>query len=115
MNAHNPWSFRPGRALYQGGRRRAHCKIVVDGKDVTNAFDPHLISVQVVDKEGAETDTCSIELDDRDARLHIPPDDAPVSVSLGWHRENFPVIFEGRVADVESGFGRSNGGRRLWI
>ena len=32
---------------YQGFRTRARCKIVVDGEDVTKAFDPHLISVQV--------------------------------------------------------------------
>jgi len=99
----------------QSHRVRAFCKIIVDGRDVTAAFDPYLISVTVIDKEGGEVDTCSLELDDRNAQLAIPPDGAPVSVRLGWRSEGTRAVFDGVVSSVESGFSRKGGGRRLWI
>ena len=69
----------------------------------------------VVDKEGESGDTCHIELDDCDAKLPIPPDDAVVTVRIGWHNEGQYEIFSGKAKDIESGFGRKHGGRRLWI
>jgi hypothetical protein len=39
---------------YQGFRTRALCKIVGDGEDVTSAFDPHLISLQLTTTAGGE-------------------------------------------------------------
>jgi phage protein D len=102
-------------ATYQGTRRRAFVSIDVDGKDVTDGFDPHLISVQVIETQGEEGDKCSIELDDRDGRLAIPPDQALVKVAMGWGGESLKVVFRGKVQSVESGFARRGGGRRLWI
>jgi hypothetical protein len=36
-------------ALPQHNRLRAYCKIIVNGRDVTDFFDPYLISVEVID------------------------------------------------------------------
>jgi phage protein D len=102
-------------ALPQHNRLRAYCKIIVNGRDVTDFFDPYLISVEVIDTIKELFDRCDIELDDRDARLEIPPDRAPVQVYLGWNNEPMKLVFTGFVHQVESGFGRKQGGRRLWI
>lgn len=99
----------------EASRRKAICTIIVAGVDVTSRLEPHLLSVTVCDKIGGSIDTCAIELDDRDARLEIPPDNQLVEVWIGWHNEGKYQIFEGFVKDVESGFSRKQGGRRLWI
>lgn len=104
-------------ATRQSQRRRALCTIVVDGIDVTRAMDPHLLSVSTVARLGDknEADTASIELDDRDGRLAIPPPEVPIEVSLGWMNESMGLVWSGFVWDVESGFSRRGGARRLWI
>src|SRR5262245_20807435 len=113
----------------QGSRRKAVYQVLIGGSegtaeagytdvapwdDVTAKLDPHLISITVTDKEDS-IDKAAIELDDRDAKLNIPPDAAPIQIWLGWHTEGVHLIFEGTVDSVESGFGRRQGGRRLWI
>jgi len=86
-----------------------------DMYDISRAIDPHLISIQVVDHDESEEDTCSIELDDREGRLIIPPKGAPIEILLGWFGEGLGIVFKGYVDDVESGCARRGGGRRLWI
>lgn len=122
----------------QSLRRNAHCEVYVDGKNVTDVLDPYLISVEVNDKL-VGMDECHIELDDRDGKLAIPPDDATVQVRLGWSGQgprvppvptNIPAggpaelpyeasgmlaVFNGWVHSVECGFARRGGGRRMWI
>jgi phage protein D len=118
-------------------RRRAFCQIVIDNVDVTHEYEPHLISVVVIDAQ-SQTDTCSIELDDRDGKLPIPEDNKPILVRLGWAGSGpspnvvmarggggagelawegggLKRVFWGGVSSVESGFARRGGGRRLWI
>ena len=68
----------------QSQRFRAFVKVIVDGRDVTDRLDPYLVSVLV--KDGG-TWEAHIELDDRDARLDIPPFNAPLVVELGWTSE----------------------------
>jgi phage protein D len=102
----------------QAGRRKANCKIEIDTgagmKDVTAALDPHLLSVVVIDK-ASSFPTCHIELDDRDGRLIIPPLEGYINIGFGWSSEQFVTVFTGMTQEVESGFGRKQGGRRLWI
>jgi phage protein D len=95
-------------------RRRAHCRVRVGGQDITAKLFPFLISVTVIDKEH-EMDECSIEIDDRDALLDIPKPKEKVSVWIGWEGEGATQIFDGIVSDVESGFARKGGGRRVWV
>jgi hypothetical protein len=93
---------------------RAFLKINVAGQDVTNRFRPFLISVVVTDKED-EFDTCLIELDDTHGQLRVPADGEPISVAMGWQKGGLIRTFNGVVSDVESGFARKGGGRRMWI
>lgn len=140
---------------HQGPRRRAVVEIWVNGAPITTRLHPYLISVQVVDNLDSY-DKCSIELDDRNAELQLPPDKVPIQVAMGWAGEGpdlpdrgrtsidsvtgktigqgalkktevekrleqpwggpgMVVIFTGTVMEVESGFGRRGGGRRVWI
>lgn len=64
-------------------QRRAFVQILIMNKDVTDSLDPHLISVNVVLKRMGQS-TAAIELDDRDASLPIPPDQASVKIQMGW-------------------------------
>jgi phage protein D len=113
---------------------------MVGGQNVTARLNPYLISVQVVDSFEGSMDKCSMELDDRNAQLVIPPDGEAIMVALGWANEgpNLPgklvdlpsgrelkeyewggpgmqMVFSGTVTSAESGFSRRGGGRRLWI
>jgi hypothetical protein len=97
----------------QTARMRAFCKIDVNGVDVTDKLKPHLISVHV--SAGQPASAAEIELDDRDGILPLPPLMAPVLVGLGWQSEAMVTVFNGIIMDVEHGFGRKQGGRRLWV
>lgn len=129
---------------HQGPRRHAAVQIIVHGmQDVTSRLHPYLISVQVIDKHG-EADECHIELDDRNAELIIPPNGVVLQVAMGWDGDGpnlfdsgktreairtpeeikqearfggpgLRLVFDGWVEEVESGFGRRGGGRRMWI
>jgi hypothetical protein len=96
----------------QTRRYRAFVQITVDGVPVTDRLDPFLISVHVFD--GAPF-TAEIELDDRDGRLPIPPLAAPLHIEMGWAAENMSKVFTGYIKEVEHGFGRQAGGRRMWV
>jgi phage protein D len=106
----NPYFSLDG--IDQTKRFRAYCKVIVDGKDVTDRLDPYLVSVLVKDTSTWEA---HVELDDRDARLDIPPFMAPLQIYLGWTSENSYQVFNGWIADIEHGFGRKLGGRRMFI
>ena len=99
-------------AYTQTNRMRAYCQVTVGGIDITDRIEPHLISVRIVDGNNWE---CEIELDDRDALVPIPPIGGPCTVALGWMREQMYKTFEGVILDVEHGFGRKQGGRRMYI
>jgi len=96
----------------QTHRHKAYCKVYVNGVDVTANIEPFLISVRIVDDP---TLSCELELDDRDAKLPIPPLLSPVEVLLGWQSESMIKVFTGVILDIEHGFGRKQGGRRMWI
>lgn len=94
-------------------RRKAYCKVIVSGVDITDQLDPHLISVRVSD--GETPYNCELELDDRDGRLPIPPQISPIDVELGWDNEDATKVFHGQIMDVEHAFGRKQGGRRMFV
>ena len=58
-------------------------------------------------------------MDDRDASLAIPASEqgnfGQLVVRLGWHTEGLYDQFAGTLTSVEFGFGRKQGGRRLWL
>ena len=94
----------------------AVCKITIGGMDVTSKVRPYLISLEVDDKfDETAGSTCSIELDDSYGQLPVPADSAPISIEMGWSGGVIAPVFEGLVAEVESGCARKGGGRRLWV
>jgi uncharacterized protein len=111
---YDPWAGQNIDAI-QSARLRAEVQIMVGGVDVTNKLDPHLIMVRTLTGTQTEEYQCEIELDDRDGKLAIPPVDAPLMIKMGWRGEGSAVVWDGKVHDIESGFGRKQGGRRLWI
>jgi hypothetical protein len=98
----------------QSNRLRASWVVIVDGLDVTDRLDPHLIQCRVIDKiPGGEAE---IELDDRDATLPIPPLGAPIIIKVGWSQESAVSVFDGVIWDLEHGGQRGRGGgRRMYV
>jgi hypothetical protein len=96
----------------QTNRLQAFCIVIVGGVDITDKLNPYLISVRVVD---TKIPTAEIEIDDRDARLPIPPLRAPISVNLGWIAEGSYMNFEGEVVDIEYSDARGGGGRHMTV
>lgn len=124
-------------ALHQGLRRKAYCQILLNGRDVTLDIEPFLISVQVL-WTSRDVSRCTIELDDRDAKLAIPPFRSPIEIKIGWsprgpfippvpnpipagselqlpYEGSLIAVFKGMTQSCESGFARRGGGRRLWV
>jgi hypothetical protein len=99
----------------QANRLRADVNINVAGMDVTSKVNPHLIMVRVLTGAHIEDYQCEIELDDRDGTLPIPSIDSPLNISIGWRGGASSLVWEGVVHDIEHGFGRKQGGRRMWI
>lgn len=94
----------------QTQRYRAYCKVIVNGINVP--LDTYLMSVLVKDGPVWEA---TIELDDRDGRLDIPPFNSSLVIYLGWTSESSYRVFNGNISDIEHGFGRKLGGRRMTI
>jgi phage protein D len=92
-------------------RLRASASVFLGGQDVTDRFDPHLISISVTDKLSG-IDEASIELDDRYGRIELPSDNLPLQIRFGWPGEGSFTSFNGRVSDIES-YAQKRSGRRL--
>ncbi|MDH0894679.1 MULTISPECIES: phage late control D family protein [unclassified Pseudomonas] len=63
---------------------RPICRVVVDGRDITAAIEPRLVSIELTDNRGMEADQLDITLSDHDGLLAIPPRGATVQLWLGW-------------------------------
>jgi uncharacterized protein len=104
-------------------RLEANVFITVGGRDMTSAWDPRVISVEVIDKE-QEMDEATIELDDgegpvqsgggRPGRMKLPQLGQSVGIALGWPNEGSFKVFTGYIWDIESS-GQRRQGRRLRI
>ena len=58
-------------------------RITADGEDVTAQVSARLVDLVVQDEAGYEADTLMLTLDDRDARLIVPPHQSLLRVELG--------------------------------
>jgi phage protein D len=94
-------------------RLKAFCQIWVGGQDVTSRFDPHLLTVKIIDKLLA-IDEATITLDDRWGSLAIPKNKEPLRIGLGWRGDAIFFPFEGTVNDVEH-YGQKTQGRNMQI
>ncbi len=84
-------------------------KITVDGQDMSAAMKPYLIDVEVTDKEGTASDTCSLTLDDTGGQIRLPKEGAAVTVALMG-----ATVFAGIVDTVRS-TGTRGGGQLLLV
>lgn len=61
--------------------------------DITARISDRLISMTITDKAGVESDDLTLDLDDDDGLLDLPPTGALLSVSIGWKGE--PLVSKG--------------------
>jgi phage protein D len=59
-------------------------QILANSQDITDLISDRLIDLSITDKDGLESDTLSLTLDDRDYRLELPQAGARLEVSLGY-------------------------------
>ena len=76
--------------------------ITIDGVNVSSAFDPLLLSLEIELTDGGETDRCTITLDDTDGQIQLPRVGANISVALGWSDTGSFVSFEGFTDEPKS-------------
>ncbi len=84
-------------------------RVTVDGRDMSAGMRSYLLDIEVTDKDGLASDTCSLTFDDTDGHLLLPKDGAKLSVFL----QGAP-IFAGTVDSVRSS-GSRGGGRLLKV
>jgi phage protein D len=94
--------------------KRALYSIVVGGQDISLILSPILISLTVSDKAGQSSDTATIEIDDTDGRVVMPPTGAEITIRIGWSDSGLVEVFKGKVDEVKAS-GARGGGRVLRI
>lgn len=62
----------------------ADWRVSLDGKDLSGAIRPRLVSLTLSEKRGDEADQLDIVLSDADGMLAIPPEGAVLRLQLGW-------------------------------
>ena len=87
-----------------GHRWAARWAVSIDGTDMTDRMNPYLQSIEVQDKDGTATDTCSLVLDDSKAQIKMPSPGGSVKVSL-----NDVDVFEGTIDEIRSTGARGQG------
>lgn len=78
--------------------------VSVDGRDLTSRMNPYLQSIEVTDKDGTASDTCSLVLDDSLGQVKLPRAGGAISVSLAGAE-----VFRGTIDEINSTGGRSPG------
>lgn len=67
-----------------GSNPKPRWKVTLDGRDLTSAIAPRLISLKVSACRQDTADQLDIELSDHDGKLALPPRTATLQVWLGW-------------------------------
>ncbi len=76
-------------------------QVIADDQDITKAVAARLLSLTVTDEIGTASDACSLELDDRDAAIRIPPLGAALTVSMGYVESGLVKMGTFRVDEYE--------------
>lgn len=84
-------------------------RVIVDGSDVSVNMRPYLLDIEVTDKDGTASDTCSLTFDDTDGQVMLPESGAKVRIFLQGAQ-----VFSGTVDSVRSS-GSRGGGRTLKV
>ena len=66
-------------------------QILADQQNVTEVIRTRLLSLRVTDEAGIESDTCEIELDDRNGEIEWPRLGANLEISLGYTNQLTPL------------------------
>ena len=59
-------------------------RLEVEGKDISAAVQPRLISLTLTEGRANSADQLEIELDDADGQLAIPRKEAEIALAIGW-------------------------------
>ena len=83
------------------GSKTPAFRIVIEGKDATQALDKRLLGMTLTDNRGFEADQLDLELDDADGLVIMPRRGAVISLALGWKDE--PLYSKGKftVDEIE--------------
>ncbi|MFM4810630.1 phage late control D family protein, partial [Aeromonas hydrophila] len=89
-------------ALRQGHPVPAY-QVLVDGKDISAAIRPRLMSMTITDNRGFTADTIEITLDDSDGKLDMPRRGATLHALIGW--QGSALVDKGtyKIDEVEHG------------
>ncbi|MGZ4953594.1 MAG: contractile injection system protein, VgrG/Pvc8 family [Methylobacter sp.] len=80
-------------------------KILADGANITARIDQRLSSIKTTDEAGFKSDTCTIDLDDRDGLIELPRKGAQLEVYLGYEETGLSKIGVYTVDEISlSGF-----------
>jgi hypothetical protein len=67
-------------------------KVLADGADITARINQRLISIKTTDEAGFKSDTCTIELDDRDGVIALPRKGAKLDIYLGYEETGISKV-----------------------
>lgn len=93
---------------------KAAYQITVDGKDISSAVEPILMSLIITDQDGGQADTLELEIDDTGGQVALPATGAAIEALLWWD-EPPPgatagaLQFTGKVDEVRSRGAREHG------
>lgn len=76
-------------------------RIVVEGLDISVVVNKRLMSLSLVDNRGFEADTFSMDIDDSDGLVNIPPKGARVQVWLGFKSEGLRDMGEYIIDNID--------------
>ncbi len=76
-------------------------RILADNRDISDLLRDRLLALNISDRAGVESDTVEIHLDDRDARIALPPKEAKLEVSLGYEEEGLVGMGVYTVDEIE--------------
>ncbi|HEX2794688.1 MAG TPA: contractile injection system protein, VgrG/Pvc8 family [Croceicoccus sp.] len=65
---------------------RAAWSVLIDGKDLTDRFEPLLVSLRLTEQRAEACDELELTLVDSRGEIVLPPEGARLQVSLGWER-----------------------------
>ncbi len=88
---------------------RVDWKVLINGRDLTSAWAPVLIDIEVSDQAGSASDSCSLTIDDTGGQVRLPLKGERLVVYLQGGK-----VFEGFIDQPQSSGSRS-GGRVLKI
>jgi phage protein D len=80
---------------------RAIFQIIANAQDITDLIKDRLISLQLTDLTGLQSDECEIRLDDRDDRIAFPRKGALMRISLGWEGQGLSFMGNYTVDEIE--------------